>query len=673
MRKKNQKYLLIGIFVVLSVIYFSPFYVSALDETSVNSPLSNGDFENVSGNLPVGWTPDGWISDNNVTRYYMGTDRPYSGKYYAVIESVQPNDARLIQKIQVKPNTIYRLSCRIKTENVGTDSTGANITILENGYQDHSYDVNGTSGEWIYAEFYVQTRSDQNEIIVAARLGEFGELNKGKACFDDFRFTEVSGSTAGKFIGKLSANNLHLPDKTNGNLTTIPLSVTLVCAAVFAVFALAVYYLFLRPKINIKAGDKTFFGLFALFMLVGLAGRIVIAFTIEGVPNDIESFRAWAVRASDIGFNRFYSGDYLCDYPPGYIYILAFIGHLTKLFSIEYGSPVFVLLLKLPGILSDMGAALIVFLIAREKLNVKIAFGLSFLYVFNPAVIFNSSAWGQVDSLSALFVLLIIIFILKDKLWLSALLLGFSVLLKLQTGFIFFILLFALVIKKDPLSWVLSIFAGLFAFLITIFPFIPNGKNIFWIVDFIRKTVTGYPYATINAFNLIGLTGGNWEPLDHAFLFFNYTTWGTIFTVLILVFIGILYFRMKDSAKNYLVSFIFITAIFMLIPVMHERYLYPALILSLMSYVYLRKPGLLILFVGLSVTLFINLADVMDYLLRNQFISGFDPLLVTVSIVNLCLFVFSLILVTRIAFKKDEDVVTPNGMKRKVVTGKKSG
>ena len=63
-------------------------------------------------------------------------------------------------------------------------------------------------------------------------------------------------------------------------------------------------------------------------------------------------------------------------------------------------------LFKLPAIASDLATGYLIYLIVKKIKSPKAGLIASAFYIFNPALIFNSTLWGQVDSLTALFYLL---------------------------------------------------------------------------------------------------------------------------------------------------------------------------------------------------------------------------------------------------------------------------
>src|SRR2546426_10573649 len=80
-------------------------------------------------------------------------------------------------------------------------------------------------------------------------------------------------------------------------------------------------------------------GLVAMFV-VGFLIRFLIA-PHFGFYGDLRLFRMWAGRLGEVGPHRFYVEGQFADYPPGYLYVLWFIGKLSA-------TPGY-LLLKLPA------------------------------------------------------------------------------------------------------------------------------------------------------------------------------------------------------------------------------------------------------------------------------------------------------------------------------------
>jgi dolichyl-phosphate-mannose-protein mannosyltransferase len=142
-------------------------------------------------------------------------------------------------------------------------------------------------------------------------------------------------------------------------------------------------------------------GLAALFA-AGLLLRLLLA-PHTGEHDDLgEYFRPWATRLAQVGPSHFYDG-YVAD-PPGYLLILWPLGVLAR--TLHEPSPS-TLLLKLPSIASDLGLAWIASLVAVRVTPAFVATPravrtvVSVAILFNPAVVWISSVWGQADTVGA--------------------------------------------------------------------------------------------------------------------------------------------------------------------------------------------------------------------------------------------------------------------------------
>ncbi|MBN1696570.1 MAG: phospholipid carrier-dependent glycosyltransferase [Spirochaetales bacterium] len=213
----------------------------------------NGDFENIYMDLPVHWTKDAWQTKDGYTRYYSESDGAISGSSYVTIENVNSNDARLVQTVIVKPLTVYRLSCRIKAENIGEKRTGANLSVMRANFFEISKDVRDTAGTWEYREFYVRTGPDQKTMTVAVRLGNFGNDNTGKASFDDFRLEEVKDTYGLEVKDIVSEDELAVFKKENGESNIIYIALSVVLFSV--VIGFLIYFLLIKPRLKPGVGS----------------------------------------------------------------------------------------------------------------------------------------------------------------------------------------------------------------------------------------------------------------------------------------------------------------------------------------------------------------------------------------------------------------------------------
>ena len=171
--------------------------------------------------------------------------------------------------------------------------------------------------------------------------------------------------------------------------------------------ALIGFYFWKRANM-VQAGKQTAYNM--VLIGLGFIVRVVLAMSIEGFSSDVGLFRYWSERAAEDLF--IFIRETFIDYPPFYIYILFIIGKISGFLGLGDG-PLNLLLLKLPSILADLGTAFMLYYLAKDRLPGKWPLLAASLYIFNPAVLINSSVWGQVDSFLVL--LLALGFIMLDS------------------------------------------------------------------------------------------------------------------------------------------------------------------------------------------------------------------------------------------------------------------
>jgi Gpi18-like mannosyltransferase len=415
-------------------------------------------------------------------------------------------------------------------------------------------------------------------------------------------------------------------------------------------FALACRFLIRQSTLDRTHTQKLEIG-FAVLLLSAFLLRLFLAPVIEGYPYDMGCFKTWSFLAADKGLPDFYADLKMANYPPGYIYILYLIGLVRRLWALPTNATAFIILLKLPSLLTDMIAAWLIYRVGRiYTKSVGAAAVLALLYAFNPVVIHNSTFFGQVDSFFTLFLLLCLLFIERRKLTPAAIFYALAVLIKPQALIFAPLGLFALIEVKNWRTILTSLLAMLGTFLLLIIPFSLKQTDPFWIIKIYQGTLGTYEFSTLNAFNLYALLGANLAPLSVKFLFLSIRDWSTVFLVLILACSTFIYIRNFRKQKNgtwpFFLALFLITAFFMLVHNMHERYLYPAIALSLLCYIVINDRRFLFIFLGLTITNFFN-QEIVLYLAYNYDITQIvadHPLeynsMRIFSAVNLGLFVY---------------------------------
>ena len=161
---------------------------------------------------------------------------------------------------------------------------------------------------------------------------------------------------------------------------------------------------------------------------------------------------------------------------------------------------------------------------------------LALLYVFNPLVMLDSSAWGQIDSILALIAVACFWQVYKGNMGWAAALYGIGLLVKPQMLLFAPVMLAALInacrgsgsFRKGPIVCLKTFGAGIGTVLLLALPF--------WIVQFKSDPLMAlhqylssfgtYKDATINACNLLALFGGNWTPDTQTMFGVPYFVWG---------------------------------------------------------------------------------------------------------------------------------------------------
>lgn len=383
---------------------------------------------------------------------------------------------------------------------------------------------------------------------------------------------------------------------TNAGIKYAPYLLTY--AALFLFATIAAYFLLLRKKIKIDPAHEKILVLGLLG--AGLLLRIAAATLVDG-HNDINIFRSWASSAAG-NLLQFYDGARSSDYPPLYIYVLYLIG---KIAAIPAVGVYYTILLKLPSIAADIATSYLIYRLARKYLSPETSVLLAAFYVFNPAVFINSTFWGQVDSFFTLIIVAAVTLLAEKRTALASVMFTAAVLMKPQ-GLIFLpVLFFELVRQKSLMNFIKAAAAVLGTAAAIVMPFSYN-KGVLWIYNLFAKTTGEYPYASVNAFNFFSLIEKNWMSDSTVFWSFSYHTWGMIFIVAVTLLAWFLYHKGKSSLFASAAALLLITGVFNLSTRMHERYLFPAVALAILAFIYLKDKRLLLLSAGFSATVFLN-------------------------------------------------------------------
>lgn len=208
-------------------------------------------------------------------------------------------------------------------------------------------------------------------------------------------------------------------------------------------------------KVRIIGQNRRILNCLTLALVVGL-GLMIRKELIWYVSRDWTGFfELWINEISQKGFGAL-AGDFY-DYAPAYMYFLVI--------AAQFGSKSMVAM-KLISVFFDMllatASGWIAYEIRKKESLAMITFSIVWLA---PTVISNSSMWGQCDSIYCTFLLLTVLFFIKDKSRIAMIFYGIAFAFKLQALFWFPVILLLWLYKKMktvdfiwiPLMYLISI------------------------------------------------------------------------------------------------------------------------------------------------------------------------------------------------------------------------
>ncbi len=376
--------------------------------------------------------------------------------------------------------------------------------------------------------------------------------------------------------------------------------------------------------------ERTYPWALPALLLLGFVVRMLFVRS-SGFQTDVSTFEAWAISVHENGLANFYAKTSFADYPPGYLYILGLIGALWAPFRAhDPGYAMLGVLVKMPSILADLGVGALLFALGRRFAAPAIAFGAAALYVFNPATIFNSADWGQIDSVSAGLALLAAFFLLKSDdspaerlswqipvAWVTF---AYSLLIKPQAAVLIPIFIaFAFTDRERMRSRVAGTAIGIVAAcifaILLVEPFHPSNPiaALGWLLQRYSVGSAVYDYNTVNAFNLWALRGDLWEKDSQPIVGLAQYVWGIGLVIAALALIVWRYVQERTPASLLESSALALLAFFVLATRMHERYIFDGMLFSVACIPIARRYvwGSIVL----SIVLFANLLYSLQYLL----------------------------------------------------------
>ncbi len=334
--------------------------------------------------------------------------------------------------------------------------------------------------------------------------------------------------------------------------------------------------------------------LFVFGIIIAFAAKLAVAYLGPGYTPDIYCFASWSKFLVNTGISEFYETHW-CNYPAGYMYILWGIGKLNAVLGLDYYSEVFGFILKLPSIISEVLLCVLVFRIAKRHVSPELSALIALAVLLIPANLVNASAWGQVDMVFILLVVLTFYLLEENRFLLGAAAFGLTMLMKTQGVFFLPVFGFAYFRECGPVEKRKKAFATLivsFCILVITYYWLTwpymNGQGLEWIFNNVTSSAGTYDFVSLMAHNIYTLFGVGHLTHQETLLFFSYQMWGYLFITIVSLISVWLVWKNDDKKILFLAAAFLMAGIFTFAHGMHERYILPVPTLLIVAYIYLK-------------------------------------------------------------------------------------
>lgn len=356
-----------------------------------------------------------------------------------------------------------------------------------------------------------------------------------------------------------------------------------------------------------------------LLFFAALTLRLVMGYYSDGFSTDLDTFKSWASITNQVGFSQIYRQDIFLDYPPGYLYVLAFLDKLRLALNVNISSQAATLIIKLPSIFADLCCAGVLLYLGKKRLGDKSGLMLAGAYLFCPAVLVNSAQWGQADSFCTGILLASLLLLYREKYELSAVIYGIAIACKPQMLIFAPAYLFFTINQKRWIRLITGVACAISGILLVSLPF-THDFNFMWLLNKYRSTLEYYDYYSVNAYNFWSLIGNNWKNLPQGIMEAVVTFLAPVTATVVCGFIML---RSKRKDSVFAGVFVLMTVMYAIGIKMHERYLFPALLFILLAFIFVKDKGLLRAFGLVTAANYLNVTYVLWLFQEKQ--GSYDP------------------------------------------------
>lgn len=334
--------------------------------------------------------------------------------------------------------------------------------------------------------------------------------------------------------------------------------------------------------------------LFLLLLSVGLGLRLWLGSRYAGFMSDQNLFVQWMNALRQYGLGTVYIHDPNINYPPLFLLFMQGYAGLLHGFgiTIQAGQLSFKLLL----IVLDLVAGIAVFSWSLGKEKTVVRWVLLCIFVLNPALIVNSSIWGQVDILNGMLMAGALLTLLASPV-LAGILFALALLTKLQAIVIAPVFGFYLLkcLWQRNMKPLLHMITGVLIPLIIVVIYFASHSGLQAMFKSAYMSAVGlYTQVTLNALNIWFYVVGTIPTTNDTQKLWNFISLrnlGFVLLLLAVIYIGIYIWKCRTMTTAILLKAgVWISFAFFMLPTeIHERYSIPALILVLLVTMLDRK------------------------------------------------------------------------------------
>lgn len=334
--------------------------------------------------------------------------------------------------------------------------------------------------------------------------------------------------------------------------------------------------------------------LFLLLLSVGLGLRLWLGSRYAGFMSDQNLFVQWMNALRQYGLGTVYIHDPNINYPPLFLLFMQGYAGLLHGFgiTIQAGQLSFKLLL----IVLDLVAGIAVFSWSLGKEKTVVRWVLLCIFVLNPALIVNSSIWGQVDILNGMLMAGALLTLLASPV-LAGILFALALLTKLQAIVIAPVFGFYLLkcLWQRNMKPLLHMITGVLIPLIIVTIYFASHSGLQAMFKSAYMSAVGlYTQVTLNALNIWFYVVGTIPTTNDTQKLWNFISLrnlGFALLLLAVIYTGIYIWKCRTMTTAILLKAgVWISFAFFMLPTeIHERYSIPALILVLLVTMLDRK------------------------------------------------------------------------------------